>query len=192
MASADHAHNLTMVLPAIERLLDANPALKFELFGSIPLPEALARFGERVTTAPPISNYANFLHEFAAREWDVGICPLVPIQFNLMKANTKWVEYTSSGAAVVASRGTVYDECCADGCGILASTEDEWFEALHLLVNDVSARLEMVGRAQKKLEGEYNVGRLREQVLDVISAARDLQSSQAHELEQESSVCPIA
>ena len=192
MASADHAHNLELVLPAIERLLDANASVRFELFGSIPVPEALRRFGERITTAPPIANYANFLQEFAARSWDIGICPLVPIPFNLMKANTKWVEYTSSGAAVVASRGTVYDECCADGCGILASSEDEWFEALSLLVNDREARLEMVGRAQEKLERDYNIGRLREQVLDVISSAQELQGSQASRIGQESPVCQTA
>jgi glycosyltransferase involved in cell wall biosynthesis len=192
MASADHAHNLTMVLPAIERLLERNAHVKFELFGSIPVPQALERFGDRVTTAPPIANYDNFLQEFASRAWDVGICPLVPIDFNLMKANTKWVEYTSSGAAVVASRGTVYDDCCADGCGILAETEEEWSEALDLLVNDDEARIEMVSRAQEKLERDYNIGRLREQVLDVISRAHAAELPQLLELEQESPVCQTA
>lgn len=192
MASADHAHNLSMVLPAIERLLDRNPHVKFELFGSIPVPPPLERFGDRVTTAPPIRNYDSFLQEFASRAWDIGICPLVAIDFNLMKANTKWVEYTSSGAAVVASRGTVYDDCCADGCGILAATEDEWFDALNLLVNDDPARAEMVGRAQEKLARDYSIGRLREQVLDVISSVHAAEAPQTHELEQESPVCQTA
>ncbi len=192
MASADHAHNLDLVLPAIERVLDANPEVRFELFGSIPVSEALLRLGERVTTAPPIANYAKFLEEFATRGWDVGICPLVPIHFNLMKANTKWVEYTSSGVAVVASRGTVYDDCCGDGCGILATTEDEWFEALNLLVTNVDARVQMVNRAQEKLERDYNIGRLREQVLDVINSARELQGSQVSKIGQESPVWQTA
>jgi glycosyltransferase involved in cell wall biosynthesis len=109
-----------------------------------------------------------------------------------MKANTKWVEYTSSGAAVVASKATVYDECCSDGCGILASTQDEWFEALDLLVNDHEARLSMIGRAQAKLERDYNVERLRDQIFNVISLSRGADRTQAHELEQESSVCQTA
>lgn len=192
MASADHAHNLNMVLPAVERLLDRNPHVKFELFGSIPVPPGLQRFGDRVTTAPPVSDYSTFLHEFAARAWDVGICPLVPIDFNLMKANTKWVEYTSAGAAVVASEGTVYDDCCADGCGILASSEDEWFEALDHLVNNEPARLAIVRRAQDKLERDYSIGRLRDQVLDVISRSRGGSVPQAQEIQQESLVCQTA
>jgi len=186
MASADHAHNLAMVLPAIERLLDANPQVQFELFGSIPVPAGLERFGDRVSTAPPVAKYEEFLEEFTARNWDIGICPLVPIDFNLMKADTKWVEYTSSGAAVVASRGTVYDQCCSGGCGILADTEDEWFQALELLVNDDDARLSMIHRAQAKLEQTYSVNQLREQVLNVIDRSRSgigAQNDEVGELE---------
>jgi glycosyltransferase involved in cell wall biosynthesis len=172
MASADHAHNLQMVLPAVEQLLDQNPEVRFELFGSIPIPESLKRFGERITTAPPITNYNRFLLEFSEYGWDIGICPLSPIEFNMMKTNTKWVEYTTAGAAVVASRCPVYEDCCADGCGILADQVDEWFNALQLLVSDEGERVRMVERAQAKLEREYNVGRLREQVLNIIEQAR--------------------
>jgi glycosyltransferase involved in cell wall biosynthesis len=192
MASADHAHNLQMVLPAVERLLELNPNVEFEFFGSIPVPPTLERFGRRVATAPPVANYARFLEEFAARKWDIGICPLVPIDFNLMKANTKWVEYTSCGSAVVASRGTVYDECCAGGCGILASTEDEWFEALHLLSSIPDDRIAMVRRAQQKLERDYHIGRLRNQVIDVISRSRETMGLQPHEVQQENPVCLTA
>jgi hypothetical protein len=173
MASADHAHNLAMILPAITALLDRHPQVSFEFFGSIPIPAELERFGDRITTAPPITNYARFLEEFASRQWDVGICPLVPIPFNLMKADTKWVEYSSVGTAVVASRGTVYDACCADGCGLLADTADEWLEALELLVTDDQARVEQVQRAQRKLQTEYNIAILRQQVLGMFSTCRE-------------------
>lgn len=172
MASADHAHNLTMILPAIEALLDRNPGVQFEFFGSIAMPPELARFGDRITAAPPVANYARFLEEFAAREWDIGICPLSPIPFNLMKANTKWVEYTSVGAAVVASRGGVYDACCADGAGLLADTPDEWLAALERLVRDGSFRLAQVARAQTLLQEQYGLASLRAQVLDMIALCR--------------------
>jgi len=173
MASADHAHNLNMVLPAIEAVLDRNPEVTFELFGSIPLPAFLTRFGARVRTAPPVASYEKFLSEFAARGWDIGICPLTPIAFNLTKADTKWVEYTSVGAAVVASRGTVYDDCCADDCGVLAATVEDWIEGLEGLIRDKDRRLSIARRAQQKLEKQYGIDRLREQVLDIIGQARD-------------------
>ena len=189
MASADHAHNLEMVMPAIERLLDRNPEIIFELFGSIAIPGALERFGKRISTAPPVADYTQFLTEFAKREWDVGICPLTPIDFNLMKANTKWVEYTSVGAAVVASRSTVYDDCCADRCGILADGVDEWFDALESLVHDDGLRLDMVYRAQAKLVRDYNIGRLREQVFRVIGCAREAVAGGSQQSNEDPATC---
>ena len=120
MASADHAHNLDMILPAIVDILKKHSNVIFELFGSIKKPQALEQFGRRIVIAPPISNYNEFLVEFSKRKWDIGLCPLVPIGFNKMKADTKWVEYTAAGVAVIASKGTAYDKCITDVCGILA------------------------------------------------------------------------
>jgi glycosyltransferase involved in cell wall biosynthesis len=178
MASIDHAHNLNLVLPAIIEFLDRHPDVRFELFGTIPKPDALKKFGDRISAAPAIAEYDRFIEEFAKREWDVGICPLTSIDFNLMKANTKWVEYTSVGAAVIASGGTVYDACCADGCGILASTTTEWLAAFERL-RDPHERFLQVTRAQKKMIEEYSIDRLRAQVLDVFGKARSLASAAA-------------
>ncbi len=167
MASADHAHNLEMIKPAIVEFLRRNPAVHFELFGSIPKLSEFDEFGDRVSKCPPIANYEKFMESFAALEWDIGICPLVRTPFNVVKSNTKWVEYTSVGAAVIASRGTVYDDCCADGCGILAETHEEWLEALESLAQDSRLRYEQVQRAQEKLTREYSTERLRDQVLAI-------------------------
>ncbi len=171
MASADHAHNLEMIKPAIVQFLRENPAVNFELFGSIPKLSAFDEFGDRVTKCAPISDYEKFMESFAELEWDIGICPLVRTPFNVVKSNTKWVEYTSVGAAVVASRNTVYDECSADGCGLLVDTQEEWLAALNLLANDPDLRYEQVRKAQAKLKVEYSTDSLREQVLSFFAEA---------------------
>jgi glycosyltransferase involved in cell wall biosynthesis len=174
MASADHAHNLTQVIGALVRLLRKYPSVSFEFFGSIASPPELIEFGERIRHAPKIDNYDEFLLRFAEYQWDIGICPLNPIHFNMMKSNTKWVEYTSVGAAVVATKGTVYDDCCSKGCGLLAETEDEWFDALDLLVSDSDARYHQIVQAQEKLVNEYSIETLREQVLNIVARAHAL------------------
>jgi len=84
------------------------------------------------------------------------------------------VEYTSVGAAVIASKGTVYDECCADGCGILADSEEEWFNAFELLILNPEARYEQVIRAQEKLQREYSLDRLSDQVIDIFDQAKQI------------------
>ncbi|MEK0446640.1 MAG: hypothetical protein RLZZ399_1961 [Verrucomicrobiota bacterium] len=166
-----HEKNLEYVLPAIIRLLRKYPDLKFELFGTIPMPSDFVEFGDRISKAPKIDDYNHFLQTFAGYNWDVGICPLTPIPFNLVKANTKWVEYTSVGVAVVASRSTVYDECCSDECGLLAESVDEWFEALDALISSPEKRFQMVVRAQHKLKRHFSVDALRRQVLEVFDKA---------------------
>ena len=173
MASADHLPNLMMVLPAITAVLDDHPELSFELFGSIPIPEELERFGARINKVAPVAEYEQFLGQLAARDWDIGICPLTPTDFNLAKSNNKWVEYTACGIAVVASGGMIYDECCADGCGLLATDLEEWAAALALLAVDDAHRVEMVARAQDRLDTEYAIPAHRAQILNVVEMARE-------------------
>jgi glycosyltransferase involved in cell wall biosynthesis len=169
----DHAHDLELILPALVQVLRANPHVTFDLFGSIPKPHELDEFGDRVTEIPPVRVYTEFLDTFATLNWDIGLCPLVVTPFNSVKANTKWIEYTAVGAAVIASKGMAYDACCADGCGILAETLDQWVEAMNALCADPRRRYEMVRAAQQRLEAEYSDDRLRAQIWNVFRIAHN-------------------
>lgn len=173
----DHAHDLELVLPALVEVLHQNPETRFELFGSIPKPPVLDQFGDRITTVPPVRNYGDFMHAFADLQWDIGICPLADTPFNKVKANTKWVEYSSVGAAVVASIDTVYDDCCSDGCGALAGSTDEWIEMLNALCQDPDARYQQVRRAQARLMAQYSDDVLRKQVIDMIATSHELSTA---------------
>ena len=168
----DHAHDFATVLPAVVEFLRRNPTIHFELFGSIVKPAELEEFSDRISVFPPVRNYEEFLDALAELNWDIGICPLARTEFNLVKADTKWVEYTSVGAAVIATRGTVYDKCCSDGCGTLAGTLEEWLEALEGLARDPDERFAQVARAQAKLENEYSIERLRRQLSKVFERAK--------------------
>jgi glycosyltransferase involved in cell wall biosynthesis len=170
----DHGHDLELVVPALVHVLRARPEVRFELFGSIPKPAALDEFGGRVAVMPPIRQYADFMARLAELEWDIGLCPLAATRFNSLKADTKWVEYTAVGAAVVATRGMAYDECCADGCGRLVQHPDEWIEALDALCDDPSLRHRIAAAAQERLRRDYPVSRLRRQIAMVFGQARQL------------------
>jgi glycosyltransferase involved in cell wall biosynthesis len=170
----DKSNDLELVLPAIVEFLRRHPEIDFELFGSFTKPVELEEFGERIKLHPTIKNYDEFLDQLALLNWDIGICPLAPTLFNLCKANNKWIEYTSAGAAVIASRGTVYDESCADGCGSLVSSAEEWLAALEYLTRNPAERFVQVTRAQAKLASKYTLDRLREQTLGVLATANEV------------------
>lgn len=167
----DHGADLQMISWALVKYLQEFPSVTFEMFGSIPLPSDFDQFSDRIVTIPPVRGYQDFLKAFAEREWDIGICPLLPTPFNSRKSNLKWIEYTAVGAAVVASAGTIYDECCSDGCGILASNNEEWLAALRKLTLDPEARFGHVSLAQKRLEESYSRERHSRQVVSVFSDA---------------------
>jgi hypothetical protein len=174
----DHAYDLDMALPEILQFLRERRDIQFELFGSIPKPSELEEFGDRITVIPPVRPYESFLDHFATLEWDIGICPLANTGFNAVKANTKWVEYSSVGAAVIATSGMAYDDCCSDDCGILIDGAIGWREALHALCDDPHRRYRMVVNAQEKIQREYSIVQLRRQVLAMFDLAqKEMQQS---------------
>lgn len=171
----DHAHDFEVALPGLVKVLHRFPELRFELFGKISKPTELDMFGERIEVLPAVSDYGEFLKALAARRWDIGICPLAPTDFNRVKNINKWIEYTAVGTAVVATKGMIYDECCADGYGLLVD-DSEWEEGLSTLVADPRRRFEQVQTAQRNLIMNYSVERLREQVLETLALASELVS----------------
>ncbi len=173
----DHAHDLNTIVPVLVNILRRYPKITFELFGSIPKPVELDEFENRVSVIPPVRGYAEFMKKFASLDWDLGLCPLANLPFNIVKANTKWVEYTSVGLAVIATKGVAYDDCCADNCGILVNTPKEWEQAVEKLIQDDEYRYQMIKNAQNRLRTEYSVSQLRKQIHRIFDSAKELRDS---------------
>jgi hypothetical protein len=166
----DHAHDFQIVLPALVKVLQKYPFLRFELFGKIPRPPELDQFGSRVINIDVVADYREFLGHLGSRRWDIGICPLAPSDFNRVKNINKWVEYTSVGAAVVATRGMIYDDCCSEGCGLLVE-HDEWESAFSTLIDDPGKRLQLVLSAQGRLTQSFLPDSLCRQLLSILQLA---------------------
>lgn len=82
------------------------------------------------------------IHKFPASlvNIDIGCCALADTKFNRAKTYIKAMEYAASGAAVVASP-TVYSQIIEHGVdGFIASTVDEWTDALSVYVEDYTTR----------------------------------------------------
>lgn len=170
----NHQNDFKLIIPALVELLQKNKNVIFEIMGKTPMPNELLKFSSQVKVIPWIDSYSIFREKLASLKWDIGLCPLEINSFNLSKADTKWVEYTSCGIAVIASRGTVYDNCAKGNCAILAESNREWLEALeHLTYND-NARRELAENAQKKMLSDYSMSVLEEQLLMLFSKTEAL------------------
>jgi len=119
------------------RIARRSPQVMFQVLGH--QPPAVARHvpPERVIRIGwlPVDDYPAGLVGI-----DVGCCPLEDTPFNRSKSAVKAFEFALSGAAVVASP-TVYGKAVRDCVtGLLASTADEWEQALAGLVENEPVR----------------------------------------------------
>ncbi|CAL4869172.1 hypothetical protein MMA231_03463 (plasmid) [Asticcacaulis sp. MM231] len=177
----DHAHDLELILPPLVTFLRNHPEVTFELFGSIPKPAELNEFGERIKVIKPIRDYAVFMKTFSDLGWDIGLCPLQKSTFNEVKANTKWVEYSSIGAAVIASANLMYDESCSGDCGLLADSPESWLLALERFYQDNAYRTQSVLRAQAKLKRDFSESQLRQQIFSVFKQVQNRRLNTAYQ-----------
>ena len=171
MGTSGHSADLAMVMPAVCEVMDAVPSVQFEVFGTIQMPSELTRYGRRVRHIPPVADYEDFVTRLRSLGWWVGLAPLADNAFNRCKADTKWVEYSMAGIAVVASDLPVYHRACADGAGLLARPLEAWVNSLLMLVHRPDLRTQIVEMAQAKLRQSYTHESLRAQVMKIFEQA---------------------
>lgn len=175
MGTAGHVEDLAEIIPAIAQVLTALPTAEFEVFGTIALPDALRSFGPRVRHHSGLADYQEFLEKMRVLGWWVGLAPIADNAFNRCKADTKWVEYTLAGTAVVASDLPVYHKACSDGAGVLVRSVDEWRNEILALLTRPARRQASVCAARNKLKTQYNDATLYTQIQSIYHQARALQ-----------------
>jgi glycosyltransferase involved in cell wall biosynthesis len=93
---------------------------------------------------------------------DIGLCPLLSNDFCFGRSDLKAIEYTISGAAVVATNNPVYnwfwkhEENC-----LLANSHQEMAEATIRLIRDPKLRFALVEAAQEKIIKERGLDQMR-------------------------------
>lgn len=131
-----------------------------------------------VMQAPPVPEWAQFFKDIpvdrfewynwadlrfytlflASRHFDIGLCPLAVNEFNKCKSNIKALEFQALGAAVVAQNMIPYSNTIEDGItGLLASTEDEWFEKISSLIEDREYREYVALKAYEDVQKNWNL-----------------------------------
>jgi len=170
MGSKGHQHDLELVVPTIERLLEEREELSFEVFGTIKLPHELKRFGSRLKSHSVQKSYVEFLSTLSGLNWCVGLSPLVDSDFNKCKAPTKFIEYTACGIPVVASNVSVYAQVIPEGGGLLV--DKDWYTPIVRILDDHFLREQILVKSQDYCASLFSVSVLQKQLLTLFQTAK--------------------
>jgi len=141
-----HKRDFAEASGALARVLDAHPRARLLLVGHIEAPPELRRFGERIAYLPLVPWQQ--LPEIMA-DVDVNLAPLERDNvFTECKSAIKYLEAALVGVPTVATPLADFRRVIEDGRnGLLASTPDEWHDALTRLVESPGLRAELGARA---------------------------------------------
>lgn len=99
---------------------------------------------------------------------DIGIMPLPDDEWSRGKCGFKGLQYMGMGKAVVLSRVGVNKTIVQEGVnGLLASTSEEWIEALGKLIASSDLRHRMGAEARRTVEERYSVHAWRDRYLTI-------------------------
>ena len=142
----EHNNDLDLLCEPIGKILNKYENVTFEVIGAVGAEKArdmgarMLKFAnhkilDRFRITGGTQAWLGYPELLAAQGWDIGLAPLVDDEFNRSKSHIKWMEYSSVGAATIASPVYPFKEpingvnVIEHGVtGLFASTADEWFQ----------------------------------------------------------------
>lgn len=155
--TATHDGDFAIVAPHLARLLEARSHVTLVIGGKINIPDALARFGERVRFEPwrPYAEYIALLGTI-----DINLAPLdLTAPFNTAKSEIKVTEAAAFGVPTVASPAPAYRDVIDDGRTGITCEGPGWFDALAALVDDEALRRRMGDAVRREVLTAYGPDR---------------------------------
>ncbi len=145
--SMTHNIDFGTALPALARVLQHHPNVMLRFFGYVPpiIKDVIDLSRWQYAKGVMFDQYPQKL---AYMNYTIGIAPLVDSKFNRAKSNIKFLEYSTLKVPSVCSNVYPYAQTVRHGdTGFLATTEQEWYDALTALVTDAKLRTDMGQRA---------------------------------------------
>ena len=151
--SLGHRQDLAWVMPALQSTLSRHPRVKLAIMGPEELRSLFSwvpadRF--RFTPGGKVERYYEFLGEL-----DIGLCPLLPTDFNRCRSDVKFLELAAHGVAAVCSRLPPYaDTVKPSETGLLFSSLEELSAGLDQLIARPAVRAELTRAAHDYVAAE--------------------------------------
>ena len=136
--SITHTDDFEMILPAIVRILKENPQVELHIVGELELPEELQAYKKQVVSNP-FTEWERLPDLIASV--DINLAPITESIFNEAKSENKWVEAALVKVPTIASNlGAFKCMITQNENGLLCETQEEWYQALNLLIKHPKER----------------------------------------------------
>ncbi|MFC1775869.1 glycosyltransferase family 4 protein [Pseudomonadota bacterium] len=174
---AHYKRDLIDILAAPLRKLVEKYPLKFKLVGASGVKELHEAFGAisglEIEFVDSIEWSDPNAVSKAIGDFDIGLFPLLPNDFNKFKCGFKALEYMATGIPVVASPIAINSEIVSHGeDGLLATSETDWINALSDLIESPQLRKDMGRAGRLKIESSFSVVQIAERIRNILDKER--------------------
>ncbi len=151
-----HRDDVPLIAPALRRLLDTHAGQVCVTSVACPIPGLEGIEGYMHHDFVAATAYPRLLSDLGI---DIGLAPLYDTSFNRARSDIKYLEYSATGAATIASPVTPYQETVREDRGVLVheNTPDGWSEAILRLVEDRPLRQQLSEKAYDWVRGERSI-----------------------------------
>lgn len=172
--SGSSTHNVDFLeaAPALAKILRQYPNVIFRIVGYLDLPEYFDDLSNQIERI----GFCSYDEYFAyLAESDINIAPLEDFIFNDAKSNIKYIEASITGVASICSPRKEFVAAIEHGKnGLLADTEQEWFNAFDLLINNLELRNKMAQAAYRSVNQYYHPDNIAKKLLPILSEFKPL------------------
>jgi predicted nucleic acid-binding Zn-ribbon protein len=156
MGGESHKPDIEWITPVLEKINhEFSEEVNFHFYGIKP-PEKFLSQSNVSHTELKTYHYKEFIDDFYHFDVDIFIAPLINNLFNQCKSPIKYLEYGTMGAPGVFTDIEPYRNIVADGKnGLLAKSQDEWFDKLMTLIQYPDLRYELAKNAQETVRSNW-------------------------------------
>ncbi|WP_177186365.1 glycosyltransferase [Nitrosomonas sp. Nm166] len=163
-----HDADFMVATPALLQILDTYPAVRLAIYGFLDLPVDFARHAARIIRVPFLEPDDYYL---SMARFSINLAPLEESIFNDAKSNIKFLEAALFGVPSVCSPSAAFRDVIRHGeNGFLASTPEEWFACLSLLVESADLRHHIGEIAKQDVLQRYSPATIAQRQLQPIMA----------------------
>ncbi|WP_075216446.1 hypothetical protein [Mongoliimonas terrestris] len=142
-----HAGEHAFLIPVVDRVLRALPALSMEVVAGDAVAKAWAGL-PRTTVVPPLSWPAFRDHTYETGA-DIALVPLLPTAVNRARTATKKIDVARLGAAGLFARSDAYGDGTDTGEWMLGPSADAWHDAILALASDPARRTALAAATRR-------------------------------------------